>query len=173
MISLKSAILQPPRAENPEQLDTILAQWKEEQRWVTEWDQSELSDEHQKAILMSIMPKDYVKHMREHYRDKELKSYHAFEQELMTQIADKKLDDDPAKATRGKPCIYGVEGSKEEGTVKEDQDKDPVCEPCLAWSEEWQCYICAIAPKRQKTYGDPQGQKRKVDEQEPDKQQQM
>ena len=67
MINLKASILQPRKANKPDDLDKILADWTYEQKVVTEFDQSEFDEEMKRTILMTIMPKDYVEYMRDNF----------------------------------------------------------------------------------------------------------
>ena len=100
MIAMKSSILMPQdeggaRVEAVEQLEIVWAKWKQEQRFVTQWDKTFLTEDHQKTILMTFMPKAIVPHMREHYKDDKLLTYNAFEQEMFDNIAEKKLNEEP------------------------------------------------------------------------------
>jgi len=118
-------------------LDNILADWKYEQKLITEFDNTELPEEQQKTILMTIMPKENVEHMRDHYFEEKFKdNYHAFEQELFNRIEQRKLDEEVNKKTAN---AVTTEGSAR---------KDDEYEMTEVWSEDWQCWICGLAPKR-------------------------
>ena len=98
IIGFKASILQPKKAVKADDLDKILAEWKYEQQIVMEFDGSELGDENQRSILMTMMPKEHVEYMRDHFLDNRFKDdYHAFEQEIYNRMDQKKLGEDQHK----------------------------------------------------------------------------
>ena len=60
ILKLKATVLQPKRATKADELDKILSEWKYDQKLITEFDGSEISEEQQKTILMTVMPKEKV-----------------------------------------------------------------------------------------------------------------
>ena len=141
IIVFKTSILQPKKVIKAEDLDKVLTEWKYEQQLVTEFDGSELNEENQKSILMTIMPKEHVEYMRDHFLYNQFKDdCHAFEQELYNRIDQKKLDEDHHK-----------KGINQMGAPQPTTYKDPAdveYENIKVWSEEWQCMICGLVPKR-------------------------
>ena len=161
MIKMKASILQPQRATKPEDLDKIIAEWKFDQRLVTEFDGTELTEEQLKTILMTIMPKDHVEYMRDHFFDAKFEgNYYAFEQELYNRIDQRRLDDG------GKKTINAVTGatSKNAGNEKEYEEAE-------MWSQEWQCWICGLAPKRDRDEDSEGGRDRSRSRERPEKKQ--
>ena len=119
-------------------MDTIRTGWKYDQKLVTEFDGSDLSEEHKKTLVMFIMLGEHVEHMRGKFMEDKFKDdYFAFEQELYDRMAQKKMDDDNKKGT------HAVTSS---GQIEEQpDDKQDYTE---IWSEEWQCYMCGLAVKK-------------------------
>ena len=138
IIQLKGAILRPKKAARLEDMDKILTDWKFEQKLVTEFDGSEMSEENKKTILMSIMPGEHVEYMRGKFMEDKFKDdYFAFEQELYDRMAQRKMDEDNKK---GIHAVTG--GTSPDAPAEEDKEYIEV------WSEEWQCYIHGLAAKR-------------------------
>ena len=154
VINLKASILQPKKANKPDDLDKILADWKYEQKVVTEFDQSELDEEMKRTILMTIMPKDYVEYMRDKFMEEKYKdNYHAFEQELYDRISQKKIDEEQKK---GINQLASTQDDKRQENCEKYENVE-------VWCEDWQCWICGLAPKRGNEdtaddAADPQGQ---------------
>ena len=71
-----------------EDVGKILTDWKFDQKTITDYDGSGLSEENKKTVLTMRSPKEDVKSMRATSLDKQYKeNYHNFEQELYNRMA--------------------------------------------------------------------------------------
>jgi len=153
ILKMKATVLQPRRAMKADELDKILAEWKYEQKLITEFDNTEMPEEQQKTILMTVMPKEHVEYMRDHYFDDKFKdNYHAFEQELYNRIEQRKLDEEGGKKTVN--------------AVTKEADKEEEYEMTEVWSQEWHCWVCGLTPKRTRDDDEEQSPKRQRREEE-------
>ena len=95
LLTLKAQAYSPPRATKVEELETILTEWKHNLDQIEVEDKSfQIDDDTRMTILMKVMPKEYVKDMREKYHKDEYKDdYHKSEQALFDEILTRKMDD--------------------------------------------------------------------------------
>ena len=109
-----------------------------------------LDDETLQTLLVKIIPNDLVKPMRELLtQERYVNDYHGFEQALFDEISTRKMDED---ARKGSPGIHAV-GNTTEVPAQEDASPDLYqndieYETVQIWSEEWQCHISGLAPRK-------------------------
>ena len=143
LINLKAQALNPPRAVKVSDLDRVLTEWE---HTIDTIKQSEggykLEHDTRMTILLKIMPKEYIKDLRDIYNKGEIKNYYDFEQALQDEIANRRMDEEMAKG----------------GTINELRDNEPMPEsPELpeeqyvethVWIEDLNCWVCGLAEKR-------------------------
>ena len=151
LIELKAKALSPSRAAKTADVDRVLTEWKYVRRQILEEDPNyKLDDETLQTLLMKIIPHDLVKPMRELLtQGRYINDYHGFEQALFDEISTRKMDEDARKGSIG---IHAV-GNTTEVPAQEDASPDLYqndieYETVQIWSEEWQCHISGLAPRK-------------------------
>ena len=134
--ALNAAVLEPKRAANEKEVDKCLTDWKWDQQQLLDLKQPGLPEDMQKTILMKILPEPFLKHMREQYSRHD--TYSAFEQEYFNEAADR------ANA------VHSKNGEKSIGAVERPEPDDEY-EEAQFYSTEWDCWLCGLTPKRQRT----------------------
>ena len=96
LIELKAKALSPPRAAKTADVDRVLTEWKYVRRQTLEEDPNyKLDDETLQTLLMTIIPIDFVKSMRQLLtQGRYINDYHGFEQALFDEISTRKMDED-------------------------------------------------------------------------------
>ena len=147
LLDLKARALSPARAAKVEDIDRILTEWKYVRREIAEEEPTySLDDETLQTLLMKIIPDTYVKSMRDLLtQGKYVGDYHGFEQALYDEISTRKMDED---AKKGHLSINGVTHPAQDDHQKPPDHQQTEYEKVEIWSEEWQCHICGLAPRR-------------------------
>ena len=141
VLNLKSAVLNPPRAKKLEEMESIVAEWKHQQEVIEQEDTLHMDDDTRITILMNIMPKEFVKDMRDKLNRERYVSFHDFELALHDEIQERKMD---SVANKGQPISALTEEPEgREGEVELVETE--------VWVEECQAWICGLAPKRERS----------------------
>ena len=141
MIRLKASILAPTKINKTNDVEKGLADWKHEQDLVTLYDGTTLDHKTRMSILASIVPDDYLRHMRKEFR--KFKDYDDYEQEFFNEMTER-LREEKHASKAGKIQVV----------TNPDEPVEETFEELTVWSPEMQCYICGIAPKRPRTDDD-------------------
>ena len=152
LLALKAAVLSPPRATSLAELDKILMDWEHQLNLIKEYENSyEISDDNKITILLNIMPKDYIKDMREFYNQKgqDEISYHDFHQKLQDEIANRKQD---AEGLKGLKNLSAVGADDQNGQQTETEYGE-----VEVWVESMQCWIAGVAPIQALAHKRPAG----------------
>ena len=144
LLSLKAAVLSPPRASTLTDLEKILVEWEHQLGLIKEYDEPyDMSEDTKMTILMTIMLKEFLKDMRAIYNKKECEdNFHAFRQRLYDEIADRKQD---AEGTKGIKGIMGVANDDGAEQDPENTRSDEFGEVDV-WVESMQCWVNGMAP---------------------------
>ena len=138
MVAMKAEVLSPPKAKDAKDLEKVLTEWKFKYAEVQRYDQKfELTDDTRKTLLMKILPRDYVKIMREQFDRHE--TYDGLEHQLFTEMATRQMEDEHFGKEKGLHAIAEY----------------PYGDHCQAQNgDEWDPWIGAIAPKRDRDDAD-------------------
>ena len=144
LLSLKASVLSPPRAPNLNDLEKILIEWEHQLGLIKEYEDAYiLSEDTKMTLLLTMIPKEFVKDMRDIYNKGDCKNdFHAFRQKLLDEIADRKQD---AEGTKGLKGIMGVatdDGAEQEPSNGRSDEYGEVD----VWVESMQCWMSGMAP---------------------------
>ena len=93
MVAMKAEVLSPQRAKDVKDMENILADWKHKIAEVQKYDPKfELAEDTQKTLLMKVIPRDFVKVMREQFDRHD--TYDSLEHQLLTEIATRQMEDE-------------------------------------------------------------------------------
>ena len=143
LLALKAAVLSPPRASGVPEMEKILTEWEHQISLIKEYEETyTISDDNKMTILLGIIPKDYIKEMREIYNKSE-EDYHAFHQRLMDEIADRKQDAENLKPGKNLSALNTGEDQCGAGCgCSEEEEMGEVD----VWVESMQCWVSGLAP---------------------------
>ena len=140
VLAIKAAVLAPPRTTSITELDKTLTEWEHQIAIIKEFDPGYVITEDTKmTILLSIIPKEYIKDMRDAYNN-HTGDYHSFHQKLLDEIADRKLD---AETSRGAKNVSEVTTPNcGEGCGHNHDEEYGEVE---VWVESMQCWVNGVA----------------------------
>ena len=154
LLDLKNMALRPPSAHKTADIDKVLTEWRHARREVLEEEPGfTLTDDQMQAILMRIIPTEFVREMRQHLASGKFKDdYHGFEQALQDEVATRKMDAEAHK-TRGNVGLLA--GQAREQDVHEhdagEQDGGSYFEEVTVWHEGMGCYINGLMETGKRT----------------------
>ena len=137
---MKAEVLSPPRAKDAKELENVLNEWKFKYAEVQKYDPKfTLAEDTRKTLLMKVIPRDFVKIMREQFDRHD--TYDDLEHQLLTEIATRQMEEEH----------YG-KGKAIQAVV----EPQPVTHQDHAYDHEYYYYydsncdqwIGALAPKR-------------------------
>ena len=140
MVAMKAEVLSPPRAKDAKELENVLNEWKFKYAEVQKYDPKfTLAEDTRKTLLMKVIPRDFVKIMREQFDRHD--TYDDLEHQLLTEIATRQMEEEH----------YG-KGKAIQAVV----EPQPVTHQDHAYDHEYYYYydsncdqwIGALAPKR-------------------------
>ena len=144
LINLKAKVLEPARAKNNAELESILADSYADINTIEEelldedgvrtgdWS---MSDDTKKTILLKIMQQEHVKYMRDLYNDDTAMAYDEFEQALKDKVLDKEMDD---AAIKGQINEVSLPKTRELDGSHPKQDEYVQAN---VWSDDYQCWM--------------------------------
>ena len=141
LLALKAAVLSPPRASNAGELEKILVDWEFQINLNKEYEDSYTITEDTKiTILLNIMPKEYIKDMRDVYNRGEcMNDFHKFRQRLLDEIADRRQDMEGVKGLKNIGALSEENSGESKGQEEEYGEVD-------VWVESMQCWVNGMAP---------------------------
>jgi len=107
---------------------------------ISQEDKLTMDDDMRMTLMLGIMPKEYVKEMREKLNKDKITELHDFEQALQDEINDRKMDSEMA---RGRP-INDVSRQEERGRSDDDEETYEEKTICV---DELQSWVCGLAAK--------------------------
>ena len=140
MVAMKAEVLSPPRAKDAKELENVLNEWKFKYAEVQKYNPKfTLAEDTRKTLLMKVIPRDFVKIMREQFDRHD--TYDDLEHQLLTEIATRQMEEEH----------YG-KGKAIQAVV----EPQPVTHQDHAYDHEYYYYydsncdqwIGALAPKR-------------------------
>ena len=88
-------------------------------------------------------------HERAAHSGRYINDYHGFEQALFDEISTRKMDEDAGKGSPGIHAVGNTTELPEQDHASPDlYPNDIDCETVQIWSEEWQCHISGLAPRK-------------------------
>ena len=104
-----------------------------------------MTEDTKMTILLTVIPKEYLKDMREVYnKGKCANNYHAFLQKLYDEIADRKQDAEGNKGLKGIMAVNPDNGAEIEPGG--DNGRSDEYGNVDVWVESMQCWVCGMAP---------------------------
>ena len=146
LLALKASVLSPSRASNVPELEKSLLEWEHQLGLIREYEDSYvMTEDTRMTILLTMIPKDFLKDMRETYNKGDCKdNYHAFLQKLYDEIADRKQDAEGNKGLKGVMAINFDNGAETE--PGSDNGRNDEYGEVEVWVDSMQCWVSGMAP---------------------------
>lgn len=96
------------------------------------------------TILLKVMPKEFIKDLRDIYNKSTITKYYDFEQALHDEIYNKKLDEDMAKGGDIEELRVG-NAESESASARPMHHEEDAWHETYVWVEELGNWVCGLA----------------------------